>query len=62
MFLGALDQTIVSTALPTIGRSLGDVENLPWVMTAYLLTATAVTPLSGKLSDIYGRRRENAIP
>ena len=62
MFPGALDQTIVSTVLPTIGRSLGDVENLRWVMTAYLLTATAVTPPYGKLSDIYGRRRENAIP
>src|SRR5262245_27300129 len=56
MFLGALDQTIVATALPTIGRSLGDVENLSWVVTAYLLTATAATPLYGKLSDIHGRR------
>jgi EmrB/QacA subfamily drug resistance transporter len=57
MFLGALDQTIVATALPTIGRDLRDVEHLPWVVTAYLLTATAVTPLYGKLSDIHGRRR-----
>jgi EmrB/QacA subfamily drug resistance transporter len=56
MFLGALDQTIVATALPTIGRAFGDVENLSWVVTAYLLTATAVTPLYGKLSDIHGRR------
>ena len=56
MFLGALDQTIVATALPTIGRELGDVENLSWVVTAYLLTATAATPLYGKLSDIHGRR------
>jgi EmrB/QacA subfamily drug resistance transporter len=56
MFLGALDQTIVATALPTIGRHFADVENLSWVVTAYLLTATAVTPLYGKLSDIYGRR------
>jgi MFS family permease len=56
MFLGALDQTIVATALPTIGRDLHDVEDLSWVVTAYLLTATAVTPLYGKLSDIYGRR------
>jgi EmrB/QacA subfamily drug resistance transporter len=56
MFLGALDQTIIATALPTIGRDLGDVENLSWVVTAYLLTATAVTPLYGKLSDIHGRR------
>src|SRR5689334_8447876 len=56
MFLAALDQTIVATALPTIGRELGDLEHLPWVVTAYLLTATAVTPLYGKLSDIHGRR------
>src|SRR5919107_1337962 len=57
MFLAALDQTIVATALPTIGRELGDLEHLPWVITAYLLTATAVTPLYGKLSDIHGRRK-----
>lgn len=56
MFLGALDQTIIATALPTIGRAFRDFENLSWVVTAYLLTATATTPLYGKLSDIYGRR------
>lgn len=56
MFLGALEQTIVATALPTIGRSFNDLTNLPWIVTAYLLAATAVTPLYGKLSDIYGRR------
>ena len=56
MFLGALDQTIVATALPTIGRHFGDLEQLSWVVTAYLLTATAVTPLYGKLADIHGRR------
>jgi EmrB/QacA subfamily drug resistance transporter len=56
MLLAALDQTIVATALPTIGRELGDAEHLPWVVTAYLLTSTAVTPLYGKLSDIHGRR------
>ena len=56
MFLGALDQTIVATALPTIGRRFGDVGDLSWVVTAYLLTGTAVTPLYGKLSDIHGRR------
>lgn len=56
MLLGALDQTIVATALPTIGRELNDVENLSWVVTAYLLTSTAVTPLYGKLSDVHGRR------
>jgi EmrB/QacA subfamily drug resistance transporter len=56
MFLSALDQTIVATALPAIGRQLGAVENLSWVVTAYLLSATAVAPLYGKLSDIHGRR------
>src|SRR6266540_835990 len=56
MLLGALDQTIVATALPTIGRDLGNVEDLSWVVTSYLLTATAATPLYGKLSDIHGRR------
>ena len=56
MFLAALNQTIVATALPTIGRDFGDFENLPWVVTAYLLTSTAVAPLYGKSSDIYGRR------
>jgi EmrB/QacA subfamily drug resistance transporter len=57
MFLSALEQTIVAPALPTIGRTLGDVENLSWVVTAYLLAATVATPLFGKLSDIHGRRR-----
>ena len=56
MFLAALDQTIIATAMPTIGRDLGNAENLPWIVTAYLLTATVVTPLYGKLSDIHGRR------
>jgi EmrB/QacA subfamily drug resistance transporter len=56
MFLGALDQTIVATALPTIGRHFGDLGDLAWVVTAYLITGTAVTPLYGKLSDIHGRR------
>ncbi|MFK8251093.1 MDR family MFS transporter [Ancylobacter terrae] len=56
MFLSALDQTIVATALPTIGIAFNDVANLSWVVTAYLLTATAVTPLAGKLADIHGPR------
>ena len=56
MFVAALDQTIVSTALPTIGQELGDFEHMSWVASIYLLAATAVTPLYGKLSDIYGRR------
>ncbi len=56
MFLSALEQTVVAPALPTIGVRLGDIENLSWVVSSYLLCATAVTPLFGKLSDIYGRR------
>src|ERR1700716_36921 len=55
MFLAALDQTIVATALPTIGRQFQDVSNLSWVITAYLLASTAVAPVFGTLSDIYGR-------
>src|SRR4051794_38725455 len=56
MLLAALDQTIVATAMPTIGRELGDLEHLPWIVTAYLLASTAVTPLYGKFSDTHGRR------
>jgi EmrB/QacA subfamily drug resistance transporter len=56
MFLAALDQTIVATALPTIGGQFRDVSNLSWVITAYLLASTAVAPVFGTLSDIYGRR------
>jgi EmrB/QacA subfamily drug resistance transporter len=56
MFLSALNQTIVATALPTIGRAFDDFENLSWVVIAYLLSSTIVAPLYGKLSDIYGRR------
>jgi len=56
MLLAALDQTIVSTALPTIVGDLGGLNQLSWVVTAYLLTSTAATPLYGKISDLYGRR------
>lgn len=56
MMLAALDQTIVAPALPTIGASLGDADFLSWIISVYLLTGTAVTPLYGKLSDIHGRR------
>jgi MFS family permease len=56
MFLAALEQTIVAPALPTIGARLGDIDELSWVAGAYLLGATAATPLFGKLSDIHGRR------
>jgi EmrB/QacA subfamily drug resistance transporter len=56
MFLSALEQTIVAPALAAIGKSLGGIDDLSWVVTAYLLSVTATTPLFGKLSDIYGRR------
>jgi EmrB/QacA subfamily drug resistance transporter len=56
MLLAALDQTIVSTALPTIVGELGGLENLSWVVTAYLLTSTIVVPLYGKLGDLFGRK------
>ncbi|WP_062013532.1 MDR family MFS transporter [Streptomyces hygroscopicus] len=56
MLLAALDQTIVSTALPTIVSDLGGLEHLSWVVTAYLLASTAATPLWGKLGDQYGRK------
>src|SRR5437667_2202211 len=55
-FLSAVNQTIVASALPTIGRDLGDFQNLSWVIIAYLLSSTVVAPLYGKLSDIHGRR------
>src|SRR3954449_12119617 len=56
MLLASLDQTIVSTALPTIVRELGGLEHISWVVTAYLLALTVVTPLYGKLGDLYGRK------
>jgi EmrB/QacA subfamily drug resistance transporter len=56
MLLAALDQTIVAPAMPTIAGALGHAEYLPWIVTGYLLTATAMAPLYGKISDIYGRR------
>lgn len=57
VFLGALDQTIVSTALPTIVRDLNGLNEYSWVATAYLLTSAISTPIFGKLSDMYGRKR-----
>ncbi|MFJ2769841.1 DHA2 family efflux MFS transporter permease subunit [Streptomyces sp. NPDC087300] len=57
MLLAALDQTIVSTALPTIVSDLGGMDHLSWVVTAYMLAATAATPLWGKLGDQYGRKK-----
>ena len=56
MLLAALDQTIVSTALPTITSDLGGLAELSWVVTAYLLASTASTPIWGKISDLYGRK------
>ena len=57
MFLAALDQTIVSTAIKTIGNDLHDLQAQAWVTTAFLITSTIAAPLFGKLSDIYGRKR-----
>ncbi|MFF5702955.1 DHA2 family efflux MFS transporter permease subunit [Streptomyces sp. NPDC012794] len=57
LLISALDQTIVSTALPTIVSDLGGMEHLSWVVTAYMLAATAATPLWGKLGDQYGRKK-----
>ena len=56
MFIAALDQTIMSTALPTIAGDLGGLSDLPWVVTVYVLGAAASTPLWGKASDLYGRK------
>lgn len=56
LFLAALDQTIVATALPTIVGELGGLDQYSWTVTAYLLTATASTPLYGKIGDLYGRK------
>ena len=57
MFLAALDQTIIVTPLPSIAAELSGVEHLSWVVAIYLLTSTVSTPIYGKLSDLYGRRR-----
>src|SRR4051794_33626140 len=57
MLLASLDQTIVSTALPTIVGDLGGLAHLSWVVTAYLLASTVAGPLYGKLGDLYGRKR-----
>jgi EmrB/QacA subfamily drug resistance transporter len=57
LFLAALDQTIVGTALPKILTEFNALDKLSWVVTAYLLTSTIAVPISGKLSDLFGRRR-----
>lgn len=56
MFLSALDQTIVATAMPRIVQDLQGLEHLSWVFTSYMLASTVVVPIYGKLSDIYGRK------
>jgi EmrB/QacA subfamily drug resistance transporter len=56
-FLGAIEATIVATAMPTVVGQLGGLSHYSWVFSAYLLTSTVTTPIWGRLSDIYGRRR-----
>jgi EmrB/QacA subfamily drug resistance transporter len=56
MLLASLDQTIVSTALPTIVRDLGGAAHLSWVVTAYMLASTVTTPMWGKIGDLIGRK------
>jgi MFS family permease len=56
VFMGALDNTVLASVLPTIARDLGDLHNVPWLITAYLIAATSALPLHGKISDIHGRR------
>jgi EmrB/QacA subfamily drug resistance transporter len=57
MSLGALEATVVGTAMPTIITALGGLAHYSWVFSAYLLTSTATVPIWGRLSDLYGRRR-----
>ena len=56
MFLGALDQTIVGTAMPRIVSELGGFSQYTWVTTAYIITSAVTVPITGKLTDIYGRK------
>jgi EmrB/QacA subfamily drug resistance transporter len=57
LFISTLDQTIVATTIPTIGRAFGDVSSAPWIATAYLLTSAVTTLIFGKLGDMYGRKK-----
>lgn len=56
VFMGSIDQSILASSLPTIGRVFGDLHDLPWVITSYLIASAALTPLYGKFADIHGRR------
>ncbi|HQX36488.1 MAG TPA: MFS transporter, partial [Microbacteriaceae bacterium] len=56
LFIGALDQTVVSTATPRILADLGGFELLSWMFTSYMLASTVVVPLVGKLGDVFGRK------
>src|SRR5262245_44225392 len=56
VFMGSLDNTILASALPTIGREFNDTHNLSWLITIHLLASTAIVPLYGKISDIHGRQ------
>ena len=56
MFLSSVEQSVVATALPTIAGELGSANQIAWVVSIYLLTSTIVTPLYGKMSDLFGRR------
>src|SRR5580693_3818973 len=57
MFLAAIDQTIVATALPAIAGSLGEVERVSWVVVSYLVASTIAAPVYGRLGDVIGRRK-----
>src|ERR687890_637853 len=57
MSLGALEATVVGTAMPTVIAALGGLAHYSWVFSAYLLTSTASVPIWGRLSDLHGRRR-----
>src|SRR5688572_24904345 len=61
MSLGALEATVVGTAMPTVVSTLGGLAHYSWVFSAYLLTSTASVPIWGRLSDLYGRRRMYVI-
>lgn len=56
LFLAALDQTIVATALPRIVADLGGIDQISWVVTSYLVMSTTLVPIVGRVSDIYGRK------